>query len=74
MTGYQSTDDFNGLLEGRTLRFMLTGSESKSGRPLSAAFEDVASGEIISVMTISGALQAGVVPIPDEFDQPRRPR
>jgi hypothetical protein len=74
VTGYQSTDEFNELLEGRTLRFMMTGSESKSGRPLSAAFQDVASGEIISVMTISGALHAGVVPIPDEIDPLRLPR
>ena len=73
MTGYQSTDEFNELLGGRTLRFMLTGSESKSGRPLSAGFQDVVSGEIISVMAISGALEAGVVPIPDEI-APRPPR
>jgi hypothetical protein len=25
MTGFQSTDEFNELLEGRTLRFILTG-------------------------------------------------
>jgi hypothetical protein len=74
VTEYQSTDEFNELLGGRALRFMLTGTESKSGRPLSAAFRDVASGEIISVMTISGALHAGVVPIPDEIDPPRPPR
>jgi hypothetical protein len=74
VTEYQSTDEFNELLEGRTLRFILTGSESKSGRPLSAAFQDVASGEIIALMTISGALQAGVVPIPDEVDPARLPR
>ena len=70
MTGFQSTDEFNELLEGRTLRFILTGAESKSGRPLSAAFQDVESGEAIALMAISGALQAGVVPLPDGIDPP----
>jgi hypothetical protein len=50
MTKFQSTDEFNGLLEGRTLRFILTGTESKSGRPLSAALQDVETGEVIALM------------------------
>ena len=70
MTEYQSTDEFNELLEGRTLRFIFTGSESKSGRPLSAALQDVETGELISLMTISGALHAGIVPLPDGIDLP----
>jgi hypothetical protein len=71
MTEFQSTDEFNELLAGRTLRFLVTGTESKSGRPLSAALQDVETGELISVMTISGALHAGVVPLPDGIDPPR---
>lgn len=70
MTEFQSTDEFNELLEGRTLRFILTGTESKSGRPLSAALQDVETGEVISLMTISGALHAGVVPLADGTDPP----
>ena len=44
MTEFQSTDEFNELLEGRTLRFIITATQSKSGRPLSAALQDVETG------------------------------
>jgi hypothetical protein len=71
MTKFQSTDEFNELLEGRTLRFILTGTESKSGRPLSAALQDVETGEVIALMAISGALEAGVVPLPERTEPPR---
>jgi hypothetical protein len=48
MTAFQSTDEFNELLEGRTLHFIITATQSKSGRPLSAALQDVETGELIS--------------------------
>jgi hypothetical protein len=63
---YQTTEQFTELLSGRTLAFVPFVTSSKTGRPLSAGFVDVESGELLSVMTISGALEAGVVPVPDE--------
>ena len=72
MTEFQSAVEFNELLGGRTLRFLMIGSESNSGRPLSAAFQDVASGEVISVMAIFGALEANVVPSPARWTRRTR--
>jgi hypothetical protein len=66
VTTFQDTDEFNELLEGRTLRFVLTGSESKSGRSLSAAFLDVDSGASVLIGVDSGALFVRVAEVAGE--------
>lgn len=64
MSDFQLTDQLRELLNGRTLRFV-DATSTKTGRPLSLGFVDVGSGDLLSIFVVSGALEAGVVPVPD---------
>jgi hypothetical protein len=67
MSDYQLAEETNEILSGRALRFFHTGTVSKSGRSLSLVFIDTETGEPISIMAISGALQADVIPMDEEL-------
>jgi hypothetical protein len=64
---FQSTTEFVDVLGGRTLRLLPeVVQSSKTDRPLSVALIDVDSGELLSIHAQSGALEAGLVPMPEE--------
>lgn len=66
MTDFQTSDEAAGLLGGRNLSFVAVGSISRSGRALSAVFVDLDTGDVLSLMCVSGALDVSLLPLGDE--------
>jgi hypothetical protein len=66
VSDFQTTDQLRELLTGRTLSFVVATS-TKTDRPLSLGFVDVETSDLLSILVVSGALEAAVIPMPDSM-------